>query len=271
MQIELTLHGQRYRADVSVPIDVTRGIVPGHAGIAFHLGGAREEPVRAGGFVGSVAEGGSVNCQSLDVRVHGNGTHIECVGHILAERVVIADVLPPPLIVGWLAHVPATPLHASHDQVIGQSDGADLVVTESALRQAFAPCLARGLAPGAAVLRVSGPWPDFSGQNAPYFTDNAIAYLCALGIVHLLVDLPSLDREHDGGTVPAHRRFWGIAAGQRDLAGQPPSPRTVTELLAIPPDASEGLYLVNLQVPVLHSDAAPARVLLFPLHEAPLP
>ena len=43
------------------------------------------EPVRENGWVGAVAEGGSVNFRSVQFNPHGHGTHTECLGHITPE------------------------------------------------------------------------------------------------------------------------------------------------------------------------------------------
>ena len=52
-----------------------------------------------------------------------------------------------------------------------------------------------------------------------------------------LVDLPSVDREVDGGRLEAHHAFWGL----------PDNPRhhcTITELVYVPSNAPDGMYLL---------------------------
>jgi arylformamidase len=36
--------------------------------------------------------------------------------------------------------------------------------------------------------------------------------LRSIGVRHLLVDLPSVDREEDGGVLAAHHAFWDFPA-----------------------------------------------------------
>jgi hypothetical protein len=61
---------------------------------AFRIAAAHAEPVRAGSWVGSVDGGSSVNCATVSLCPHGNGTHTECVGHVLPGTVTLADIAP---------------------------------------------------------------------------------------------------------------------------------------------------------------------------------
>ncbi len=55
-----------------------------------------------------------------------------------------------------------------------------------------------------------GPHVNFSGQNPPYLTIEAATYLAEeLRAKHVVVDLPSVDREDDGGFLVAHRTIFG--------------------------------------------------------------
>ena len=60
---------------------------------------------------------------------------------------------------------------------------------------------------------------DWSDTNPPYLEDGFAERLCQLGIDHLLIDLPSVDKEIDGGALRAHNAFFGsddIPSLQRD-------------------------------------------------------
>jgi len=59
---------------------------------AFGLPFAAAEPVAFGSFVCSVDKGASVNCPTITMCAHSNGTHTECVGHILPGGITLADV-----------------------------------------------------------------------------------------------------------------------------------------------------------------------------------
>ena len=79
------------------------------------------------------------------------------------------------------------------------------------------------------------------------------------GIEHLLVDLPSVDREEDQGRLSAHKAFWGMETGPLRINS------TITELIYVPDEIPDGLYLLNLQVMNLANDAAPSRPVLYAL------
>ena len=74
---------------------------------------------------------------------------------------------------------------------------------------------------------------QWGGSNPAYLTAHAMAWLRGHGAQHVVVDLPSVDKEDDGGHLVAHRTFWGIAKrGSRLVApshagssdeGQPPT------------------------------------------------
>ena len=94
MQAVFDKLGKRWTANLDVYWDLSVSTGPqGDNPSAFYIDAAKFEPIRVGGFVGSVAEGGSANCEILTLCAHGNGTHTECVGHITMEKVALGDVL----------------------------------------------------------------------------------------------------------------------------------------------------------------------------------
>ena len=50
----------------------------------------------------------------------------------------------------------------------------------------------------------------YSHTNPPYLSEAAAVYLREKGVMHLLIDLPSVDREHDEGKLLAHKAFWNV-------------------------------------------------------------
>lgn len=222
---------------------------------AFHAPAFTAEPVRAGGFVGATTEGGPVNFLNLALNPHGNGTHTEGVGHIAREPVGLHEVLRDPFAWALLVDAPPEP-----------RDG-DAVITDAALHAAVAaggPAPESG--PRALVLR-TGPSAEragrrWSGGNPPYLEAAALARLAGEGWTHLLLDLPSVDREEDGGALAGHRAWWRYP-------GTPEAPvrreATITELIVVPDALPAGWYALWLQVPPFTTDAAPSSPLLYPL------
>jgi kynurenine formamidase len=101
---------------------------------------------------------------------------------------------------------------------------------------------------------------QYSGANPPYLHHEAAQYCCASGIKHLLLDLPSVDREDDGGVLSAHHAFWQYPHKTRKEA-------TITELIYVPNIVADGLYMLNLQIASFENDASPSKPLLFELQK----
>lgn len=247
--ISIDLGGTAYEADLAAGLDITIPVRLSGAGVrAFHIPAPAGIPIEGGTFVGDVRRSGSCNCEEIRFTPHGNGTHTECLGHLTAERITILTEWTPQILPAALITVDPTVL------------GSDLVVTAAALSFALPATPVP-----AVVIRTAPNTPaklgkDYSGTNPPYLAPDAAALLAERGIEHLLVDLPSLDREDDGGRLLAHRAFWEWPANPRYGC-------TVTELIYVPDEVPDGLYLLDLQVAPLESDAAPSRPILYPLRE----
>ena len=77
-----------------------------------------------------------------------------------------------------------------------------------------------------------------------------------MGVKHLLIDLPSVDREQDGGRLISHRAFWNYPK-EIDLK------RTITELIYVDNAINDDLYLLNLSLANIVNDASPSRPILY--------
>jgi kynurenine formamidase len=236
---------------------------------AFGLPAPTTRAVEVGSFVGDVRRGGSCNCETHIITPHGDGTHTEGVGHILEERVAVLDLVEPGLLPALVVTVAPKRLDSVDDDVVGNHAGTDLVVDELSLAEAWARATnGSATKPRALVVRTARGEERrrqrFSGTNPPYFTVDATTWVTGRGVQHVLVDLPSLDREDDGGLLGAHRAFFDVPPRATRLAGPPPR-RTVTELVAVDEDVADGLYALSLQLAPLVADAVPSRPILFPL------
>ena len=223
----------------------------------------------------SVDGGASVNCPELRFSPHGSGTHTECVGHCLPGCVTLADVPLPASTLCLAVVVTIRPdrLDACSD---AYSPGApsDAVISRAALENAaLGAAAASALLDGALVVRtlpneLEKRERHWSGTNPPYFTEAALAWARAAGVRRLLCDLPSVDREVDGGALLAHRAFWGVSAVATTAASAALSGRTITELCYVGERVADGLYVLDLAVSPIHADAAPSRPLLYALGPA---
>lgn len=217
---------------------------------AWYVDPPRFEPVRANGFVGSVQEGGSVNFRDVFFNPHGHGTHTECLGHITETVFSINQSLKE-------AFFSATLVSVEPQQFWNEAaQEMDLIITAAQLKKAYLPEMVEAF-----VLRTL-PNSDekcsfqYSASNPPYLDLDCIAYLESLGVKHLLLDLPSVDRENDGGKLAFHHAFWQVPEN-------PQFDKTITELIYVPDFVLDGNYILNLQTAPFENDATPSRPVLF--------
>ncbi len=247
MKVLFTEGNSSWEADLDEGVDLS--IPVGPSGVrAWGLDPAEIRPHRAGDFVGSVRAGASVNFNDITFNPHAQGTHTESLGHITPEAVPLLHEPPPPWMLATLV------------SIAPEEREGDRRVTRGQLEAALKPFRTE-----AVVLRTL-PNPedkkqaDYSGTNPPYLQAKAAVWLKEQGVRHLLLDLPSVDREQDGGALAAHRGFWGIPDHPRAGA-------TITELIYVPDRLVDGLYALNLQLGPFVNDACPSRPVLFPLKE----
>jgi arylformamidase len=85
--LEFTAGGRHWRADVTAPADLAIVLEFDGAQPSFFVATpASSEPLRIGGFTGSVAQGASCNCAVHSLAPHCHGTHTECIGHVPWRR-----------------------------------------------------------------------------------------------------------------------------------------------------------------------------------------
>lgn len=269
VQATAVVDGVEFRVDFDAPHCIAVGLRFGEEQPnAFSLPRASGGPFEAGGFIGDTRQGGAVNCEVVTLAPHGNGTHTECVGHVVDERVDVHSVADPRLVTAALVTVPLGAFGDSGDSYVVGVRPDEEVVPAAALARALESV------PGARetqalVIRTS-PNPatrqteDWSTGQPPFLTRETMQIVAAGQWTHVLLDLPSVDRAEDDGLLDNHRRWWGLAPGAR-TAGQAPSQRTITEMIYAADVLRDGLYALSLQVAPFVLDAAPSRPVLFPL------
>lgn len=241
----LTLHDKDYHVLLNDPLDVSIPLRDGSQNpAAWYIEPPKFEVVRFDHWTGSVAEGGSVNFYDIHFNPHAHGTHTECVGHISREHHSVNQHFEGFFSLARIISV--TPILSGEDQVINRDQ------IEKAL----------GSFDGTAVLirtlpnEVGKQQRQYSHTNWPYLTPTSAQFLRDRGIDHLLIDLPSVDKEKDDGMLAAHHAFW-------NYPHQPRLQATITEMIYIPDSIADGDYLLNLQVAPFENDAAPSRPVLY--------
>lgn len=254
---------------------------------AFYLPPPSFQSFRGGSFIGDTRQGGSVNCEMVSFYPHGNGTHTECVGHISKRRVSVEEIFSKQasLIPSMLITVEPEEIGKTKDSYSAKHLETDLVISRRLLEQCFEKILKtshpnnRSIPSeffNALIIRTlpnenEKKFKVWSGTNPPYLTEDAMKYLVESNVHHLLVDLPSVDRENDEGKVMAHSIFFNFDKLSEDLTTetisflQTCSKNSITELCFIPNSIEDGLYLLNLQIAPFYLDAAPSKPILFPL------
>ncbi len=262
--------GRRWRVarrgvDLSIPLGFDE-VQPNFFGAPR----ASAQPLAAGEFIGEVGRGGSCNCATYSLTPHCNGTHTECVGHVTAERISVRDVADEHLCAALLVTAAPAPASAAGETSGPSPQSGDRLITRALLEAAVGAENLRDYE--ALVIRTlpNEPAKRFrcyapGGETPPYFSVETMRWIVQLGVRHLVVDLPSVDRANDEGRLTAHRIFWGLAAGERSAAAASRAYATITELAYIPNEAPDGPYLLNLQVAPFVADAAPSRPVLLPL------
>jgi arylformamidase len=249
IQAIITKNDKTYTADLSKPLDISIPLREGFENVnCFYAPPVLIEPVVFGDFVGSTQQGGSLNFKNVRLNPHGNGTHTECVGHIAKEIYNLPDYLK--IFHFFSKLVTIIPTAEKGDRIIYKKQiEAILSLNET----------------NALIIRTF-PNDDLkkrtnhSGANPTYIHHEAMAYIVECGVEHLLVDMPSVDREEDGGKLLSHKAFWKFPDEIRKNA-------TITELIYAPNIIKDGFYLLNIQITALELDASPSKPVIYFLND----
>lgn len=245
----ISIGNKKYTANLLEPIDISIPLRSGPNNIhAWYVGDAQFKAVENENWIGDVSRGGAVNFRDIYFNPHGHGTHTECVGHISKENYTINQCLKNFFFLAQLISI--APDRINDDKVITAKQ-----LMDSKLQNNVQALVIRTLPNNNEKLS-----KHYSSSNPPYLQAAAVGYILQQGIDHLLVDLPSIDREHDEGKLAAHHLFW-------NYPNLPAIHRSITEFVYVPDEVEDGLYLLNLQISPFENDAAPSKPLLFQLME----
>lgn len=248
------ISGESFKVDFAQPIDIS---IPLHADgpRAWYVDKMIIEPVMTERFTGSVAKGGAVNFRNIAFNPHGHGTHTETVGHIDNEIVSINKTLTNFFFTARLITASPAPFAGKEEPFKKQGDR---IITKEDIQELLENNECQALVIRTLPNTSEKLSKNYSNTNPPYFEPEALDYMRKIGIKHLLTDLPSVDREEDGGKLLAHRAFWhGDRRDDREC--------TITEFVYIPEPISDGLYLLNLQIAPFENDASPSKPILYKL------
>ena len=246
MIANITHKEKTFKVDLTQPIDISLPLKDGNDNPnAWYVPDIKMEAVVMGDWVGEVKKGGSVNFFNIFFNPHGHGTHTECVGHISKEKESINECVKTYFFTTQLISIEPT-----------QQDG-DLIITRAQIEQVIEPQTE------SIIIRTLPNGKDkknkaYSNTNPPYLEKEAADLLRELDIKHLLIDLPSVDKEQDGGALAAHHAFWNYPNNTRMDC-------SITELIYVSSSITDGHYLLNLSFAPFHNDASPSRPTLYAL------
>ena len=225
--------------DISIPIDTSKNSVS-----AWYIDGPKISAETQDGYEISVANGAVVNFNNINFNPHSHITHTECVGHITKEVHSVNKNLKYFIFLAEVVTI--APLFHNGDFLIGVKQ----------LRTALG-----NKKRDAVVIRTlpnldDKKSMDYSNTNPTYLSEKAAIYLREKGIKHLLIDLPSVDKEKDEGRLLSHNAFWNTAGDVRMDA-------TITELIYVPNAVEDGEYLLNLMIAPFENDATPSKPVLY--------
>lgn len=253
MKTTIEHNGTAFSADLSQPIDISIPLSNTDSNpIAWYIDKPVIEPVKMGDWVGKVSEGSSTNFNNIFFNPHGHGTHTECLGHITRDFYSVNQALKQFFFMAELVSVQP------------ETQGEDLVITKAQIEAAL-----KGKSPEAIVIRTlpnaaEKKSKNYSNTNPPYLEEAAATFIRECGIKHLLIDMPSVDRESDEGRLVAHKAFWNVK-DINNLNADARHDATITEMIYVNDAIQDGSYLLNLQIASFENDASPSKPVLYKL------
>jgi kynurenine formamidase len=256
LKAKIQLQDQEITVDFSKPLDISLPLSnTADNPIAWYQDIPEIIPVKMGDWIGKVSEGkSSTNFNNIFFNPHAHGTHTECLGHITNDFYNVNEALQTFFFTAELISITPDTL------------GEDLVITKAQLETAL-----HNQNPEAIVIRTlpnkeRKQHMKYSNTNPPYVSEEAAIFIREKGIKHLLIDLPSVDKEHDEGKLVAHKAFWNV----KDVAVLNADARmdcTITELIYVDNAILDGSYLLNLQMASFVNDASPSKPVLYKIED----
>jgi len=240
---------RKLKVDLSQPLDISIPLTGKANNVnAWYIDPPKIEPEIIDGETISVAEGAVVNFNTITFNPHSHGTHTETVGHITEKVYSINQHLKQFFFLAEVITV--APEKLDEDYVISRKQlqfalgnkkrEAIVIRTMPNTREKFTK--------------------QYSNTNPTYLLEDAAEYLKTKGIKHLLIDLPSVDKEQDGGELLAHNMFWNTKGKLRLDA-------TITEFIYVSNKIEDGCYMLNLQIAPFENDASPSKPILYKIIE----
>tara|TARA_B100000768_G_C11284881_1_gene381722 strand:- start:8957 stop:9736 length:780 start_codon:yes stop_codon:yes gene_type:complete len=253
IKASILINGVEFEANLQEPLDISIELSSEKNPQAWYVDLPIITPVMTEHFTGSVALGGAVNFRNIFFNPHGHGTHTECAGHISEEVHSVNDSLKTFFSEALLITI-APDILKETDRWM---EKGDLVITKDQLESKWDGS-SESLIIRTTPNTIEKKSKNYSDTNPPYIHPDAMEYIASTKIKHLLLDLPSVDRESDKGKLIAHRIFWNYPSSIN-------LERTITEMIFVNNQLVDGMYLLELQVAPFKNDASPSRPVVYRL------
>ena len=245
MLATIQYNSKKHQIDLSKPLDISMSLSDSNDNVnAWYLGKPKIKPAKVDGAVISVEKGAVVNFNNIKFNPHAHGTHTECVGHITKEFYSINQ------------HLKQFFFFAELITVAPEKLGDDFVISKKQLQFVLGNKKRE-----AVIIRTMPNTTEklsmqYSNTNPPFLLEDAAIFLREKGVKHLLIDLPSVDKEKDDGELLCHNAFWNTAGKLRLDA-------TITEFIFVANAIEDGTYFLNIQIAPFENDASPSRPVLY--------
>lgn len=246
--MRITLHhvNEIVNIDLQIFHDITLGIKKNDNVNCYYLDNPKFNYFKNEFFNGSLSEGGSVNCENISLYPHASGTHTECALHVAPVDFNMFNLQFKSISLAKLITVNPT------------TNGEDFYISENELKELdnefnCEALILRTLPNNA--LKIN---KNYSDTNPCFLTESAIESIKSMGFNHLIVDLPSIDKESDEGKLASHKKWFfddGIVNPNR----------LITEFVFVDNYIEDGVYVVHIQAPKIETDAVPSKVLIYPV------
>ncbi|TDW49861.1 kynurenine formamidase [Flavobacterium sp. 270] len=250
-----------FEIDLSKPIDISIPLTNTDENpIAWYIEKPSIEPVVFGDWIGKVSEGkSSTNFNNIFFNPHGHGTHTECLGHITNDFYSINQSLKQFFFFAKLITIEPEKIEE------------DFVITKEQVLHALSASTPLSMTIEALIIRTLPNQKDkksrkYSNTNPPYLAEDAAVFIRESEIQHLLIDLPSVDKEHDEGKLLAHKAFWNVKDALH-LNSDARLNATITEMIYVPDEIEDGDYILNLQIASFENDASPSKPILYTISD----
>lgn len=246
----IKINSKNYTIDLANPLDISIAINPSKQNInAWYIDDPKIYPVKEENWVASVAQGAAINFHNIEFNPHSHITHTECAGHITETIYSVNQHLKQYF---FLTEVIT---------IAPEAVGEDFVISKKQLQFALGnkkrDAIVIRTLPN---IRSDKTTMRYSHTNPPYLLEEAAIFLRNKEIKHLLIDLPSIDKEKDNGALLAHNAFWNTKNNLRLDA-------TITEFIYVSNKINDGCYLLNLMIAPFENDATPSKPILYEIIE----